>query len=59
MIRPKRGYVEGERDHERTNPYWTCTKCGRHRWHRKAGTRGSAEIGYVRQTYKVKKGNDK
>lgn len=48
-----------ERDHERTNPYWTCTKCGRRRWHRKAGTRGSAEIGYVRQTYKVLKGSDK
>jgi len=50
---------EFERDYERNNPYWTCTKCGRNRWHRKAGTRGSAEIGYVRQTYKVKKGSDK
>lgn len=50
---------EFERDYERTNPYWVCSKCGRRRWHRKAGTRGSAEIGYVRQTYRVLKGEDK
>lgn len=42
----------------RANATWECYHCGRRRWHRKAGTRGSAEIGYVQQTYKVKKGKD-
>jgi len=42
----------------RSNPFWECYHCGRHRWHRKAGTRGSAEVGYVRQTYKITKGED-
>ena len=46
------------RDEERENPYWTCEKCDRRRWHRKSGVRGSAELGYVRQTYKVVKGQD-
>lgn len=46
------------RDEERENPYWTCEKCDRRRWHRKSGVRGSAEVGYVRQTYKVVKGQD-
>lgn len=46
------------RDEERETPFWTCNACGRKRWHRRAGTRGSAEVGYVRQTYRVKKGHD-
>lgn len=46
------------KDEERENPYWTCASCGRRRWHRRAGVRGSAEVGYVRQTYKVIKGQD-
>lgn len=45
-------------EHPRDNPTWECYHCGRRRWHRRAGTRGSAEVGYVRQTYKVKKGDD-
>lgn len=47
------------RDEERPTPFWTCQSCGRKRWHRKSGTRGSAEVGYVRQTYKVVKGKDR
>jgi hypothetical protein len=46
------------RDEERETPFWTCDRCGRKRWHRRAGSRGSAEVGYVRQTYKVRKGHD-
>lgn len=45
-------------DPERETPFWTCDKCGRRRWQRRAGQRGSAEVGFVRQTYKVVKGND-
>jgi len=46
-------------DPERETPFWTCDRCGRKRWQRRAGQRGSAEIGFVRQTYKVVKGGDK
>lgn len=47
-----------DKDHPKQNPNWECYHCGRRRWHRKAGTRGSAEVGYVRQTYNVVKGDD-
>lgn len=47
-----------DKDHPKQNPNWECYHCGRRRWHRKAGSRGSAEVGYVRQTYNVTKGND-
>lgn len=54
--------VDGEwfpdKEHPRRNPNWECYHCGRRRWHRKAGQRGSAKIGYDIPTYRVKKGKD-
>lgn len=52
------GLWEPDREHPRANATWECYHCGRRRWHRKAGSRGSAEVGYVRQTYSVVKGDD-
>ena len=47
-----------DEEHPKNNPNWECYHCGRRRWHRKAGVRGSAEVGYVRQTYTITKGQD-
>lgn len=52
------GVWEPEQEHPRANATWECYHCGRRRWHRKSGSRGSAEVGYVRQTYNVTKGDD-
>lgn len=52
------GLWHPEAEHPRANATWECYHCGRRRWHRKAGSRGSAEVGYVRQTYNVVKGED-
>lgn len=44
--------------HGRDNATWECYHCSRRRWHRRAGQRGDASHGFVRQTYNVKKGDD-
>lgn len=52
------GVWEPDQEHPRANATWECYHCGRRRWHRKAGYRGSAEVGYVVQRYRVTKGDD-
>lgn len=44
-------------EHPRLNATWECYHCGRRRWHRRAGERGSLAVGEVRQTYRIKKGS--
>lgn len=43
-------------EYPRQNATWECYHCGRHRWHRRAGQRGDASKGFVKQTYRVVKG---
>lgn len=42
----------------RWNATWECYHCGRRRWHRKEGRRGDSSIGYVKQKYKIVRGEN-
>jgi hypothetical protein len=42
----------------RARPTGECYHCGRRRWWRREGQRGNAGIGFVKQSYKLIKGDD-
>lgn len=42
----------------RGNATWECYHCGGRRWQRRAGRRGDGGLGFIKQTYTVKDGED-